>query len=109
MHELALMESLVSTVREQVDCERVTRVLLRVGRLSCVTQDALRFCFEVCARDTVLEGAVLELIDVPGRGRCRECREEFGLDATFEPCRCGSFDIELLAGEELRLDGVEVI
>jgi hydrogenase nickel incorporation protein HypA/HybF len=109
MHELALMESLVTTVREQIAGGRVTRVWLEVGRLTCVAPDALRFCFEVCAADTVLEGATLEVREVPGRGRCRDCGEEVELEVAHAPCGCGSFDLEVLAGEELRLDGVEVI
>jgi hydrogenase nickel incorporation protein HypA/HybF len=109
MHELALMESLVTTVRERVVDRRVTRVWLEVGRLSCAAPDALRFCFEVCAADTPLEGATLEVVEVPGRARCRACGQEGVLELAHAPCGCGSFDLEVLAGEELRLEGVEVI
>jgi Zn finger protein HypA/HybF involved in hydrogenase expression len=31
-----------------------------------VLPDAVRFCFEVCAKDTVVEGATLEIIEVTG-------------------------------------------
>ena len=47
----------------------VRRVRLEIGRLSGVVPDAVRFCFDLVAAGTTLEGAVLE-IDEPG-GRVR--------------------------------------
>jgi hydrogenase nickel incorporation protein HypA/HybF len=66
MHELALMESLVETVVENVGNAKVASVRLEVGRLAAVVPDSLRFCFDVCARGTSLEGAVLEIIEMTG-------------------------------------------
>lgn len=108
MHELALMEDLVTTVQDRIEEGRVTRVFLDVGRLTCVAPDALRFCFEVCAKDTRLEGATLEINEIPGRARCRACETAFELDRRFLPCACGSFELEMTAGEELTLSQVQV-
>lgn len=66
VHELALMESLVETVGEQAGAARVVVVRLEVGRGSCVAPDALRFCFDVCAQGTALEGATLEILRSDG-------------------------------------------
>ncbi|MCZ7677640.1 MAG: hydrogenase maturation nickel metallochaperone HypA [Sandaracinaceae bacterium] len=108
MHELALMQSLVATVEEQV-ADRVTRVRLEIGRLTAVVPDALRFCFDVCARGTRLEGAVLEIVDVAPRARCAACGREDEIESDLLlRCACGSADLSLLAGEELRIAEVEV-
>lgn len=61
MHELALMQDLVTSVEEQLERGRVTRVWLEVGKRTCVAPDALRFCFEICSEGTALEGATLEI------------------------------------------------
>jgi hypothetical protein len=69
VHELALMEDLIAAVEEETRGPPATRVhvvRLLVGRETCVSPDALRFCFDVCARGTALEGAALEI--VPGAG-----------------------------------------
>lgn len=108
VHELVLMESLVAAVVERVGEERVTRVRLEVGRLAAVVPDALRFCFDVCTRGTSLEGATLEIIEVRGRARCRSCGAEWALEAPLAECSCGGFDLELLAGQQLRIKDVEV-
>lgn len=66
MHELALMRSVVEAVSEQLgDCCIVT-VWPEVGRLTCVTPDALRFRFEVCARATALEGSTRGIVERAG-------------------------------------------
>lgn len=109
MHELSLMESLVAAVCERLGDERVRTVRLEIGRLACVAPDALRFCFEVCAAATPLAGAQLEILPIDGRGRCRACGVEATLEHLTAPCSCGSFDLQLLAGDEIRLKEVEVL
>lgn len=109
MHELALMTSLVETVSERVAGARVISVKLEVGRFTCVVPDALSFCFEICAEGTALEGATLEIDQVPGRARCNDCGAEIAQTGWLALCDCGSANLELLAGQELRIREVEVI
>ena len=53
--------------------------------------DAIRFCFDICCRGTLLEGANLEIIEVPGLGRCRQCEIEIPLTQPFGICdRCNT-------------------
>lgn len=108
MHELALTQDLVSLIAEHCAGRRVTRVVLEVGRLSAVVPDAFRFCFELCAEGTPAEGAELDIIELPGRARCRDCAQEIALDSVFDRCPCGSLSLELLSGEQLQLREVEV-
>jgi hydrogenase nickel incorporation protein HypA/HybF len=108
MHELALMESVVESVVEQIGAQRVAIVRLEIGELAGIAVDAMRFSFDVCVRGTTLEGAELDILRVPGRARCRTCAAERALPSFTSPCACGSFDHELLAGDELRLKEVEV-
>jgi hydrogenase nickel incorporation protein HypA/HybF len=108
MHELAITESLVAAVAERVSAARVTRVHLQVGRLAGIVPHALRFCFEICARGTSLEGAALEIDEIDARARCRACGAEIRMVTFLDECGCGSVDLMLLAGEELRIKEVEV-
>jgi hydrogenase nickel incorporation protein HypA/HybF len=66
VHELALMEDLVGVVSEETEGVRVHVVRLRVGSEACVSVEALRFCFDVCAHGTGLEGALLEVVEGVG-------------------------------------------
>jgi hydrogenase nickel incorporation protein HypA/HybF len=66
MHELALSQAIVDMCAERAAGARVLRVTLEVGALAAVLPEALRFCFDVCARDTALEGAALEIVETDG-------------------------------------------
>lgn len=109
MHELALTEAVVRTVRERLGERRVVRVRVEVGRLMAVLPDAMRFCFEVCTRGTSLDGAVIEIDEVAARGSCRSCGATLEMVAALPLCGCGSADVELAGGDELRIKEVEVI
>ena len=108
MHELAITESVISAVSEKVGDRRVQRVTLAVGRLSGVVADSVHFYFDLCSEGTPLEGAKLEIIDIPGRACCRECGNEVELVDMIALCTCGSADLEILSGEELTIKEVEV-
>ena len=66
MHELALATEVVDICAGRAEGACVLRVRLEVGRLAAVAPDALRFCFDACARGTVVEGAALEIIETQG-------------------------------------------
>lgn len=109
MHELSITRSVVAICAEQARGAQVTRVTLEIGKLSAIMPDAVRFCFDICAQDTLVAGAALEIIETPGRGRCRECGDETPLSALVGRCRCGSANLELVAGEELKIREMEVV
>jgi hydrogenase nickel incorporation protein HypA/HybF len=108
MHELAITEEVVELACQYAAGSRVKRIVLRIGKLSSVLPDAVRFCFELCAAGTQAEGAVLEIIEPLGLARCRACSGEVALARPYGQCSCGSTDLEWLAGEELKIETVEV-
>jgi hydrogenase nickel incorporation protein HypA/HybF len=109
MHELALTEDLVELICERFAERRVTRVVLEVGKLCAVVPDAFRFCFALCVEGTVADGAELEIEETLGSARCRRCGSSFAVDGLLRTCACGSSDLELSGGDQLRLKTVEVI
>jgi hydrogenase nickel incorporation protein HypA/HybF len=106
MHELSITQGVVEAVTERTGSAAVVSVRLRVGRLSGVVPDAMRFCFELVTAGTPLEGAALEIDRPEGRGYCRTCAAEFPLPDSVLLCRCGSADVEVLAGRELAVASV---
>ena len=109
MHELSITRSVVAIVTEQAAGQRVTRVRLEIGCLSSVMPDAVRFCFDVCARGTSAEGAALEIIEIPGRGRCDDCNKETPLTVPAGRCPiCTTGRLRPTAGQELNIKEMEV-
>ena len=108
MHELSIANGIVEICAERAGGVRVTRVRLEIGRLSAVLPDAVRFCFDVCARNTVLEGAALEIVETSGLARCRDCDGEVALVRLAARCACGSANLRVIAGEELKIREMEL-
>lgn len=108
MHELAVMDGVVQTVRDRLGERRVTRVHLQIGRLVAIAPDSMRFCFDVCSRGTSLEGALLQIDEVAARISCTRCGAETELECAIPLCPCGCADVEVVAGNELHIKEVEV-
>jgi hydrogenase nickel incorporation protein HypA/HybF len=108
MHEMALTQSVVDLVAERTAGRQVVRVQLRVGRLSGVVPDALRFCFDLATHGTPLEGAVLDIEEPRSRIVCHDCGAESEPEDWVRLCACGSADIQVVGGEELLVSSVEV-
>jgi hydrogenase nickel incorporation protein HypA/HybF len=109
LHELSIAESVVRIAGRQADGRRVTRVHLRVGHLRQVVPSSLAFGFVLLAEGTPVEGAELEIEQIPAEGRCRGCGTQSRLASFPLQCEgCGSFDPEILKGEELMVDSLEL-
>ena len=108
MHELAITQSVVDVVRRRTGDRRVSTVRLQVGRLSGVVPDAMQFCYELVVAGTPLADSSLEFELTPGQGHCRTCGADTELTDLILLCQCGSADVEVVAGKELRVISVEL-
>jgi hydrogenase nickel incorporation protein HypA/HybF len=109
MHELAIAQALIAIATKHADGRPVTKVEVRVGHLRQVVPSALEFAFELVARDTPVEGAELELCEVAAEGRCRACGVQTVMSGFPLACgRCGGLDMEVIAGEELSVEALEL-
>src|SRR5918911_2456099 len=109
MHELSIAEAVVEIASRHAAGRKVTKVEVKVGRLRQVVPSALEFAFELLTKGTPLEGAELQIEDVPARGRCRGCGTVTEMRAFPLQCAgCGGVDFEIEAGEELLVDALEI-
>jgi len=111
MHEMALCESMLQILEAQGQAQgfyRVKRVRLEVGALSCVEEGALRFHFEVVSRGSLAEGAVLELIPVPGQGWCRPCGRAVAVTSFMDTCPHCHGPVQVSGGDGLQIRDLEV-
>jgi hydrogenase nickel incorporation protein HypA/HybF len=108
MHELGITQNIVAIVTEHAKGAKVQRVLLEIGKLSAIMPDAIQFCFDICTQGTLLQGATLEILEIPGLAKCRQCGAEISLDKPFGICKCGNVRLDLITGEELKIKEIEI-
>ncbi|NOJ41461.1 hydrogenase maturation nickel metallochaperone HypA [Bradyrhizobium australiense] len=112
MHEMALCEGIVEIVEEEArrrSFSRVKTVCLEIGALSHVAPEAMRFCFAAVAARTIADGAVIEVVELPGVAWCFACSRSVEIAHRDEPCPCcGSYQLQATGGEEMRVKELEV-
>lgn len=113
MHELSLALSIVDAVNESAAAypgARVEQVRLRIGVLSAVEQDALRFCWEIATEGSALAGSELAVTMLPVVVWCAGCNflsEIEGLQ-NLRCRRCGEPAGDVRQGYELEIESIEI-
>ncbi|MDU8929653.1 hydrogenase maturation nickel metallochaperone HypA [Alisedimentitalea sp. MJ-SS2] len=112
MHEMSICESIVSVIEEQAmvqSFDKVNMVRLEVGALAGVELEALKFSFDVVTRGSIAEGATLDVIELPVSGWCMPCAKAITVRERYDACAdCGSYQIQITGGDELRIKEMEV-
>ena len=112
MHELALAESVLRIIEDAARRDgfrRVRTVWLEIGELSSVEPEAMSFCFESVAKQSVAEGARLEIVSTKGSAWCVDCAETVAISAAGDACpRCGGYRLQVTGGAEMRVKELEV-
>ncbi len=70
------MEALVARAREESLSHpgaTASRIRIQVGKFALASRESLEMAFRILARGTELEGALLEMEEVPGQAECEIC------------------------------------
>lgn len=94
---------------KKADATKINAVNLTVGTLSQVVPDCVAFYFEIMTKDTIAEGAKLNITTIEARAKCQACGNEFPAEDMIMRCpACGDILGELLTGRELAVDSIDV-
>ena len=113
MHELAVTENILHIAidhAQKAGATRVATLRLVIGDLSSIIDESVQFYWDIISKDTICEGARLDFRRVPAQLRCHDCRQPYTLaNGELTACpRCGGFRVSVAAGEEFRLDSIDV-
>ncbi len=110
MHELSIATSIIEQAEEfarKYKAEKITRIDLEVGQFTGVVIDSLKFALEFAVKDTILEKAKVEIIEIKGKTECNACQTIFDNPDWYTPCpACGSMDFKVSGGEELQIKSI---
>ena len=112
MHELAITQSILKIAlqhAEKANAKRVTDLNIVMGELSKMVDDSIQFYWEIIAKDTIAEKAVLHFRRVPAEFQCLSCSEKYHpSDGEFICPKCSSVSVKIVAGEEFLLESIDV-
>ncbi len=112
MHELSVTQGMLDIVlkyAQQAGAQRITHINLLIGDLTSIVDDSVQFYFDIISRNTIAAGARLIFQRVPATFRCWDCAHTFtpaGRDFTCP--HCGGMRVEVIAGNEFRVESIEV-
>ena len=112
MHEAGIAQSIIDIVEETAiknNADRVLKVFVEIGKLQAIETDSLLFAFEALKYDTIVSEAELIITEIPVTGICRDCNHKTVYDDYIFSCsKCSSVNVEIVAGEELKITEIEV-
>jgi len=120
MHEYSVVTELVDALLPRLEGHEgeIAAVFLKKGSLRILSDRALVNAFEVVAHGTRLEGATLEIEEIPVRVACRSCTYEGPVEVYEDEslhfavpvlsCPKCQGEVEIRAGRELMVDRVSI-
>lgn len=113
MHELSVTQALLEQVLHHAhaaDATRVRAIHVSIGQLSSIVDDSVEFYWPLIAADTIAAEAGLHFARTPARFICAACGQTFTFDQQRDYIcpHCGSMDVTVTGGDEMRLDSIEI-
>jgi len=112
MHEMSLCEGVLQVLQTEASKQGFSKVIavwLEIGDLSSVEPEAMLFSFDVVARNSLADGAKLNIINVPGNAWCMQCSKSVTVKQRFDECPdCGSYQLQVTGGDEMKIKELEV-
>ena len=111
MHEFSIIENIFKTIKEVAEKEKlkkITKVSLVIGGLRQIVPDVFEFAFQITSKDTLAEGAVLDIEKIPVEVRCKNCSEISPVEDHIFFCHhCQSTQVNIVKGKELYIKSLE--
>jgi len=137
MHEFSFAYNIFSVAintAQKYNAKKIKSIKLNIGDFTLIVPEILRYSFEIVSKDSIAEGATLDITKTPGMLECEECSTiselwlhdpenkgeftddqgntytnlaELGL-TIFKCKKCGSSKTALIGGKDTTIVSVEL-
>ena len=112
MHELAITESLLRTVEEEINrykAVKVSEIRIIMGKLNAFIPECIQEYFELMSEGTPAEGARLVFNIQPVILECRICNKKFEMEYNRLKCKyCQGINVDIISGKEFYVDSLDI-
>lgn len=113
MHELPITQRLLEITLEHAEsagAKKVNQLNIVIGQMSSVVDESVQFYWDIVAKDTIAEGAVLHFERIPALFYCLNCQTQFELNGkeNFFCPHCQSAQVQVIGGDDFRLESIDV-
>jgi hydrogenase nickel incorporation protein HypA/HybF len=111
MHEFSLAQNIIEIVTETLKNaakNKVTKIILEIGEISGVEENALITALESLKQGTVVSEAFIEIQNINGIALCLECKTNFEIHDLYSLCpHCNSYEKKIISGKEFNVKSIE--
>ncbi len=123
MHEFSTAQSIIDTVIEatkKLSIEKIIEINLEIGEFTLLNYSQLRFALKTLAKNTVAEGAKINIKKLRGKIKCLDCgyegviRKKSSTDhyliiqPSFQCPRCKSAKTDIVGGREMNIKNIKL-
>lgn len=112
MHELSIAQNIIQIVNSSVEQDKhrlVDKINLKVGLLSNILIESLKFSYNSIIENTHLKNSRLEIEVLPIRISCNDCSEITTTnDFIFSCPNCKSSAINVIGGDEMVISSIHL-
>lgn len=109
MHELSLTQNILEHALKNAGEKRILRVNLLIGQFSDEREESIQFYWNDLAKDTLAQDAELCFQPEDAQMKCLACGMIFHPEDETSLCpHCSSHRLQLLRGDNVRLESIDV-
>ena len=109
MHEYSLTQNIIETATRYAEKNsKVSKIVLVIGEASGVCSESIQMYFDIIAKGTICEGAVLEIETVKPLLKCKTCGNLFERKPFLFECACGGEGMPTETGSEFYVREIEI-
>jgi len=129
MHEVSIAFGMIDEVMRiarENKAQKVTSINLRIGKMSGIVIDSLKFAFDAIKLEhPLLIDSEILIEEIPLMYECKNCKNIFNPEDVIPPCpplskggwgdfrfpacpECKSYSLKLISGEEMNIENLEV-
>jgi hydrogenase nickel incorporation protein HypA/HybF len=113
MHELPITEGILEiSLRhaEAAQATHITDIHVVIGQLSSFVDDSIQMYWDIISAGTIAVGAILHFRRIAAEVRCGACQHIYPLNTPDFKCpHCGGLHGEIITGDELYVESIEVL
>jgi hydrogenase nickel incorporation protein HypA/HybF len=107
---MSIALNIFDIARERASLEKADRVVeieMDIGTLAGIEFTALEFALENCTKESPFTDTEFVINKIKAKAICRDCWDEFEIINLYDGCPlCQSYDLEILAGRELKIKSI---
>jgi len=111
MHEMSVMGeifTIINKIVKEYKLNKITKVVVKVGEMTCINEESLKFAFKAFSENTLIEEAQFIINRVEAEAKCINCGYVFKIYYTDKLCpKCDTYSNNIINGYELFLEEVE--